>query len=234
MPETDLLISCEHAVNAVPAPYRHLFAGQEEVLESHRGFDPGAAELAERLGAALAAPVFRAEVTRLLVDLNRSLHHRALWSSFSRALPPPVRQQLLETYYQPFRCAVADRVAASIAGGARVVHLSVHSFTPVLAGRVRRADVGLLYDPSRTGETRFCRSWQHGLRALAPGLRVLRNAPYRGRSDCHQNALRRCYPDRCYLAIELEVNQRLLEDARGWGEVTSVLLESLRRSCAAG
>ena len=33
-----------------------------------------------------------------------------------------------------------------------MIHVSSHSFTPELDGKVRRADVGLLYDPAPRGE----------------------------------------------------------------------------------
>ena len=43
MTRPGLVITCEHGGNHIPGAYRHLFQGQEAVLQSHRGFDPGAA-----------------------------------------------------------------------------------------------------------------------------------------------------------------------------------------------
>ena len=36
------LFTCEHGGNRIPAPYRRLFRGQRALLDSHRGYDPGA------------------------------------------------------------------------------------------------------------------------------------------------------------------------------------------------
>ncbi len=66
----------------------------------------------------------------------------------------PRRERLLVLHYQPYRDRVEALVAKAIAAGRRVVHISSHSFTPVLDGRVRNADIGLLYDPARPASVR--------------------------------------------------------------------------------
>ena len=56
--------------------------------------------------------------------------------------------------------------------GRRVIHISSHSFTPELNGKVRRADVGLLYDPGSPGGGRAVRSLEgiaRGAGSAAPG-----------------------------------------------------------------
>jgi len=89
-----------------------------------------------------------------------------------------------------------------------VIHIAAHSFTPVLDGVARTADVGLLYDPARAGEVHLCARWQAALAALAPQLRTRRNYPYRGKSDGLCSWLRRRFDERAYVGIELEVNQK--------------------------
>ncbi|MBE0617753.1 MAG: N-formylglutamate amidohydrolase, partial [Proteobacteria bacterium] len=104
MPEERLLIcSCEHGGNRVPAQYRALFTGAEEVLESHRGWDVGALTLAEDLARRFGAPLCAARVTRLLVELNRSPGHPRVFSEFSRGLDSDERQRVLDGYYFPHR-----------------------------------------------------------------------------------------------------------------------------------
>ena len=88
-----------------------------------------------------------------------------------------------------------------------MLHLAVHSFTPRWQGRLRRCDIGLLYDPRRKAERTLCRHWQELLQAHAPELRVRRNYPYRGAADGLTTYLRRKLPARAYLGIELELNQ---------------------------
>jgi predicted N-formylglutamate amidohydrolase len=205
---TAFVLSCEHGGNRVPRAYRHLFAGAEPALRSHLGWDPGALALAERLARALAAPLQRSTVTRLLVDLNRSLGHPRHLSEYTRALSPQERSRLIASHYTPFRRRFAERVESAVGGG-RIVHLSVHSFTPELDGIVREIDLGLLYDPRRPSERAFCAAWARSLRAALPELRIRRNAPYRGAADGHTTALRRRFADPRYLGIEIELNQAL-------------------------
>ena len=91
-----------------------------------------------------------------------------------------------------------------------MIHLSSHSFTPELNGRVRVADVGLLYDPARQGEAALCARWKASLAAIAPQFRVRRNYPYAGKGDGLTRDLRLRFSRRAYVGIELEVNQQIV------------------------
>ena len=173
------LITCEHGGNRIPPRYRPLFAGIEALLQTHRGYDPGALAVARELAKALAAPLFVSTISRLLVDLNRSIGHPRLYSEATRRAPVAVRREILEKYYLPYRNRV-ERYVGKRSRGRRVIHLSSHSFTPVLDGAIRNADIGLLYDPARRGEMELCRCWQRRIRTLAPQLKVRRNYPYAG------------------------------------------------------
>jgi predicted N-formylglutamate amidohydrolase len=102
----------------------------------------------------------------------------------------------------------------------------VHSFTPVLGGEVRNADVGLLYDSQRPSEVRACRRWQAALAEIDPSLRVRRNYPYRGAADGLATWLRRRLPDARYAGVELELNQALLAGPSR-AQVTETLARSL-------
>ncbi len=205
-----VVVSCEHGGNTVPRRYAHLFAAAGRTLESHRGWDPGALDLARRLARRLAAPLHASRITRLLVELNRSPQNSHVFSEFSRPLGPEERARVLERYYFPYRWSVEDRIADLIRGGQRVVHVSVHSFTPRFRGVIRRADVGLLYDPSRPLELELCTAMQRAVRQEDPRLIVRRNYPYRGDTDGLTTFLRARFPPRRYLGIELEVSQKYM------------------------
>ena len=205
------LVTCEHGGARVPAAYRSLFVGAEAVLASHRGWDPGAAPLARSLADALGAPLHLATLTRLLVDLNRSAHNPRVFSEHTRLLPRPRRMALLAEYHTPHRERVDATVAGMAGPGRPLVHLAVHTFTPVLNGEERRADLALLYDPARPWERTFCTEWAGALARRFPALAVRRNQPYRGASDGLTTWLRGRHADGGYLGVEIEVNQRLLE-----------------------
>jgi predicted N-formylglutamate amidohydrolase len=233
-PAHQLVISCEHGGHEVPDAFASLFEGRQAVLESHRGWDPGALELARRMAGALGAPLHAATTTRLLIDLNRSIGHRQLFSEFSRPLPAAQRAELVERFYRPHRDAVEGDIDRRIAAGARVLHIASHSFTPTLAGVERRADLAWLYDPRRATESAFAIDWQDAMAACAPGLRLRRNYPYQGRDDGLASALRRRHPASAYLGLELEVNQGyFLAGGARWEHLCASLVESLARLCAA-
>lgn len=204
-----LLLTCEHATPHVPSEYRHLFAGHDALLQTHRAFDLGALALAEGMQRALRAPLMAGNVTRLLVDLNRSAHNYRAFSELTRGLPRPERQSILERYHRPHWQQVREFLEAHRAQGRRVVHIGVHSFTPTLAGEERNADVALLYDPARTEEDVMCRRWQGALQKAEQGLRVRRNYPYRGAADGLTTGMRREH-EAGYLGVELELNQAYL------------------------
>jgi len=228
------IITCEHGGNRIPATYRHFFSGQRRLLDSHRGHDPGALVVARELARAFDAPLVVSTVSRLLVDLNRSIGHRQLYSPAIRAAPVALRAEILRRHYLPYRAEVEKLVARSIARGRRVIHLSSHSFTPELGGVVRRADLGLLYDPGRRAEARLCAQWKTSLAAIAPELRVRRNYPYAGKGDGLTSYLRRRFPDRRYAGIEIEINQKFAQaGGPDWKALRAMLVASLRVARAA-
>ena len=228
------IITCEHGGNRIPARYRRLFRGQRALLDSHRGYDPGSLVMAKALASAFAAPLVASTVSRLLIDLNRSIGHPQLFSAVTRAAPAEMRAQIVERYYRPYREQVERLVGQAVSRGHRVVHISSHSFTAELDGRVRGADVGLLYHPGRRGEAEVCARWKESLAALAPELRVRRNYPYAGKGDGLTSHLRLRFAQCDYVGIELEVNQGIdLATGRRWTGLRRVVIDSLRTACAA-
>ena len=167
-----ILITSEHGGNQVPAAYRHLFKSAKQVLASHRGYDPGSLPLAESLAAAAKAPLIKTEITRLLVEVNRSPGHRKLFSEFTAPLSPAERKELLEKFYRPHREKIEKSIERLIKKSSCVIHVGVHTFTPELDGDIRSADIGLLYDPVRPGETQFARLWQEAWHAQMPEMRI--------------------------------------------------------------
>jgi predicted N-formylglutamate amidohydrolase len=228
------LVTCEHGGNRIPARYRALFRGSRAMLDSHRGYDPGALAMANALARTFQAPLVSSTVSRLLVDLNRSIRHPRLFSAATRGAGADVRAAILDRHYFPYRREVEDLVTRSAARGRRVIHISSHSFTPILDGKVRRADVGLLYHPGRPGEVGLCARWKESLANFAPSVRVRRNYPYAGKGDGFATALRRRFPPDAYVGIELEVNQAIVFAAgRRWTALRSALVDSLRAAYAA-
>lgn len=225
----DFIITCEHGGNRIPATYRGIFHDQGATLDSHRGHDPGALLMARALATALHAPLVASTISRLLVDLNRSPGHPRLFSPAVRQAPAALRRDIINRHYLPYRDQVERLVAGSVEKGRRVIHVSSHSFTPVLDGQVRTADVGLLYHPARDSEARLCARWKAVLTAQVPTLRVRRNYPYAGKGDGLTNHLRRRFAATAYVGIELEINQAIaLQPAPRWSALRAMLVAALR------
>jgi predicted N-formylglutamate amidohydrolase len=222
-----IVVTCEHGGHEVPSAYRHLFTGAQRLLASHRGWDRGAFELAEALALELGAPLIAATTTRLLVDLNRSPGHPAQFGARARGLPFEELRRLEEAHYDPYRRLVADAVGRRTRRGRWVLHLSVHSFAPVLRGERRNADIGLLYDPRRPSERAAADAIIAELGRRAPDLRLRRNYPYLGRADSLTAALRREQGPLLYAGLEIEVNQRLVRRAATFGRVRRTLVDAI-------
>jgi predicted N-formylglutamate amidohydrolase len=222
------LITCEHGGNRIPPRFRSCFSGHEAVLQTHRAYDPGALALARKMASQYEAPLISSTVSRLVIELNRSPWHRFLYSEFTRPLADGQREYIYRHFYQPYRDAVEKHIARAAKRGRRVIHISSHSFTPVLDGEARRADAGLLYDPSRMNERTLCAAWRGHMREQAPQFEIRMNYPYSGTSDGLTTYLRKRFGDEHYLGIELEVNQRhYLHDRNQWRLLARTLILAL-------
>lgn len=220
-----LVLTCEHSGNLIPKDYLSLFKGADEVLNSHRGFDPGAHDLFSFLRK-LADYSIEHQVSRLLVEINRSLGNPQLFSEFTRSLSEDEKVCVLNTYYHPYRNEVDQRIQHFISKGEQVLHLSIHSFTPILKGETRNADIGLLYDPGRREEKLFSQFVKKQLLQESPGLKVRFNYPYLGKADGFTTFLRRKFPKN-YLGIEVEVNQKFVIQDQFPSELKSSILKAV-------
>ena len=206
-------MSCEHGGNRVPG-YTRFFS--KAFLDTHRGYDPGALEVARDFVRATGAPLFHSTVSRLLVELNRPLGHPQI---FYLPLPEAEREKLLRRYYLPYWHAIETAIRK-----ARVLHLSVHSFTPRFRGVTRKTDIGLLFDPQRATEAALCRAWR---KALGTEFVVRENDPYAGVHPSVVQSMREKFSPRRYVGIQIELNQKYpRRGGRRWRELRGALVRS--------
>ena len=206
--DTAFIVSCEHGGNNVPSKYKNLFSKGRQDLERHQGYDLGALRIARSASKALGSKLYYSEVTRLLIDLNRSLSNRNLFSMYTKPMEAEEKKRLKESYYLPYRSAVENEIATLLSRSDMIIHLSIHSFTPVLKGVKRNADIGLLYDPARKKEKELAGQLKNAIIAQNPGLIVRYNYPYLGTSDGFVPYLRKVF-GKPYIGMEFEFNQRL-------------------------
>lgn len=195
-------------------------------MASHRGWDIGALEVAKALSKSLRVKLYFATTSRLLIELNRSIHHPNLFSTLTMTLSKEEKKKIIETFYLPYRNTISGVVENEIEKNNEVIHISIHSFTPELNGVVRNADIGLLFDPSRENEKNFCKNWKKKIKAKS-NLKVRFNYPYKGTADGFTTFLRKKFLYN-YSGIELEVNNKLLIAHSSAADVTNLLMHTLK------
>jgi len=194
-----LIITCPHDSNYVPPEFRHLIP--QEVINSHRGWDPGAFQLAKDFSHATGAPLGHIGIARILIDGNRIWN---LWSEYTSTLSEEQRAWIQETFHTPFY----DEFETVVTDNTLLTDVAAHSFVPKLNGIVRRVDIGVLGDPDRPREWRFMNEWRYALKART-GLRIRLNDPYDGRMESSNTYFRSQYTH--YTGIVIEVNTGLLQ-----------------------
>lgn len=228
-----LIVTCEHASNAVPKGLNPGLGVGGSVLRTHIAWDRGSRELASILAHRLDATQFMGRQTRLVVDLNRNRGSRQLIPSKSFGVDIPGNTKLtraqrgerIEKYWLPYREAVEQAVRQVIEQAGECIHFSVHTFVPKLDGEERTAELGILFDPKRPRERRFAEALRHQLEAALVDVRM--NYPYKGTSDGLTTYLRKQFPKKRYIGIELEVNQNALETSRQLWRMGRVLTEAV-------
>lgn len=224
-----IILSCEHASNHVPGKYQVLFADAEADIQSHRGWDPGALELARQLQALSHMPVLHGEVTRLLIEINRSVDNPELWSEYTTHLSQKEKRSLIDTYYHPYLLQLSNRIKSTIHSGQHALHVSVHSFTPVWHEKPRTVDIGILFDPQRTEESNYAHAWIDALKEALPALRIIPNAPYAGTDDGLTTILRKQFSPDKYSGIEIEVSQALFAHPE-WEQQKNTIADTLAKA----
>ena len=205
-----LILTCEHASNKLPAAFKK--AVPAEVLKTHRAYDIGALAVFRKL-VKFAKPEFYCEgkYSRLFVDLNRTLTNKSAFSDYHKqleardtAFAAKVKAQA-SAYWNEYRAAIEKFVKAN--AKKEIIHLGIHSFTPILNGNVRNTDIGILYDPSRPQECAYARVIKDEIKRLYPAMKVRFNYPYKGTSDGLTTTLRKKFGPQ-YVGIEIEINQK--------------------------
>jgi predicted N-formylglutamate amidohydrolase len=215
-----LMLTCEHASNRLPAAFKKFVP--THVQGTHRAYDIGALKVFRKL-VKFAKPEFSCEGTfsRLFVDLNRTITNKSAFSEYygkleasDKANAEKVKAEAT-AYWKEYRANVERFMTQNIgkgskaAGnkGAAIVHLGIHSFTPVLNGKPRNTDIGILYDPARPQERAYANVIKNEIKRLYPHMKVRFNYPYKGTSDGLTTSLRKKFGSR-YVGIEIEINQK--------------------------
>lgn len=225
----DFVITCEHGGNQVPLKYKKLFTRRKWLLSTHRGWDPGALDVAKGLARELRWPLIYSQTTRLLVDLNRELNDPTLFSVVTQKLSEKEKVDLLKRHFLPYYNQVRKAVSKSQA----TFHLSMHSFTPQRRGVRRSTDIGLLYHRGDRLAREFCQRLRTQLKKQEPRWQVDFNKPYKADGTGIMLALRKDLGvdfGKRYSGIYIEVNQKFFRTAKGRSRVKRAMLLALRET----
>ncbi len=220
-----LVLTCEHGGNHIPKMYKLYFKDNLDILETHKGYDLGALDVFNTLKPLSNYSKF-SKTSRLLIELNRSLHHKSLFSKYSKSFSKTDKNVLIEIYYLPYRNGIEEVIKNFIELGESVLHISVHSFTPILNTTERHCDIGLLYDSSISNEKLFCKQLKTEIKTLKPNLNVRFNYPYLGKMDGLTTYLRKQFTEN-YLGIELEINQKFSKNNKMDSTIKETLFQAV-------
>ena len=226
---SSVVVICEHASFFVPPSFNNLgLVGQARY--SHAAWDPGAMAVAKRLSVRLDAALVAAGVSRLVYDCNRPPEAEDAMPARSEIYDVPgnvglsaaQRAGRAETYYAPFRAAVADQIART----SHLVIVTVHSFSPIYHGKRRAVEIGVLHDTdARLADAMLANAAQH------TPLNVLRNQPY-GPEDGVTHTLREHAIPPQHLNVMLEIRNDLIETEAEQSAFGDMIAEWVAQACA--
>lgn len=227
------VLICDHAANTVPARLAEL--GLDAAARGrHIAWDIGVAEVGRALAVRLDAPLVLPAFSRLVIDLNRDpddptaicvISDRTIVPG-NRDLSATERAARIADIFEPYHRAVAERIDAHVAQGRQSRLISLHSFTPVIAGwgherRERPWHIGVLFDR----DERLARPLLAALRGRGD-LVIGENEPYSARNG-HGFSLAHHGASRGLPHVELEIRQDMIADDAGAARMAGILAEAL-------
>jgi len=224
-----IVIVCEHASPFIPAELNNLGLAAD-VLESHAVWDPGARAVAVELAAKLDAVMVAAKTSRLVYDCNRPPGAPDAMAEKSEVVAVPgnadlsaqARAYRTQTYYEPFRAALA----AIVDSRSSPVLVTVHSFTPIYHGTQRNMEIGVLHD----SDARLADALLATQIAVAP-FAVLRNQPYGPEHGVTHTLQEHALPHG-YLNVMIELRNDLIADVDTQLEMGGLIADWISQALA--
>ena len=179
-----VLLVGDHASNTIPDMLGNLGL-DNAALGQHIAYDIGTSKLIHHLSQHLDAPALLAGYSRLVIDLNRSLEDDSCMPEVSdntvipgnQNMSPEHRNQRIHSFYTPYRTAIDLLIHRFKQKQIVPAFISIHSFTPEMAGYSRPWHAGVLWDK----DPRIPVPLMKNLRAHPEGFNIGDNEPYSGK-----------------------------------------------------
>ena len=223
-----IVIVCDHASNRIPADYAS-FGFEEDALQTHIAWDPGALAVARLLSTELDTPLIWPDVSRLIIDCNRAADVPSLIVTESEGRQVEANRALSDeesihgAYHAVIEACLARRQAAHLPTSL----IAIHSYTPVYLGKVRPWQVGILFDDDRRMADLLIRALK-----ADPGLTIGINEPYSPADHVYYTVARHARP-RDLPAAMIEIRNDEIGDEAGqrrWAERLAKILFSETKS----
>jgi len=227
--KASVLLVGDHASNAIPETLDNLGLA-ETVLEQHIAYDIGSKYMIHHLSQLLDAPAVLAGYSRLVVDLNRNIEDASVMPEVSDntviqgnlSMSAEHRKHRIDCFYTPYRTAIDCMLGGFKSRDIVPAFISIHSFTPEMAGFSRPWHAGILWDK----DPRIPVPLIKNLRGHAGGFHIGDNEPYSGKElsdytiDHHAEAARLPH-------VSIEVRQDLINTEAGSERWAGILAEAL-------
>jgi predicted N-formylglutamate amidohydrolase len=151
--KSSIFLTCDHASYKIPEKLAGLGL-QENITETHIGWDIGALDVAKSISHAIDAPLFFTNYSRLVIDCNRpplgndsipeSIHGIRIPGNSD--LSENELNQRVKEIFDPYHQAIDESISYHRSIKERINLLAVHSFTPVLSGKVRPWPIGITFE----------------------------------------------------------------------------------------
>lgn len=154
--DTPVFFICDHASHRIPNRLNGLGLGPKDI-QSHIGWDIGAAILARSLAETRSAPLVLTGYSRLVIDCNRPLESPGSIPATSAGIAIHGNRNLSaaeladrrDTFFRPYHQAITDLLDRRKRNRVPTVLFSMHSFTPDYPGEERPWHIDFGYNRDR-------------------------------------------------------------------------------------
>ena len=229
--DTQFLIVCDHASAHIPAEFGNAPLSADD-LNRHISHDIGAEVVSMLLAERLPADVFLANVSRLVVDLNRAAECEDVIPEtsdgtvlhFNKNLDEGQRATRLMRYHLPYHLALGAIIREHLEkhgdkAAIKIMGILVHSFTPCLSctNEQRKMHIGLLWRDDEATAKKL-KAWLEANTDYVIGD----NEPYTAFSDASYT-MRKHFGEHHLPHIAIEIRQDLISDDAGQRAMADML-----------
>jgi len=229
-PNNTVVITAEHASNALPDGYSWTENDLKYFANDHWGYDPGSLDMALFLAKELKCLLVHSLYSRLLLDVNRSTSATDLFRAsgdghlvdLNRDITYEEEQTRIIKYHHSYYNALRE---ISIKIDPTYI-FSVHSFTPLYEGQVRTLECGVLINYSDDLGTKITEGIKHR------NYNAALNEPYDGKQGLNalDTLIYAKYPVHRQ-GVEFEFRNDLLTDPEKAPKMKLDVLETITEAC---